>query len=256
MEEKSFSILVSTSERYEDIALAFIHFFRINYSDKIKIILVSNKFKKKFENYENIKLILKDDIWSNRIKYALSKIETKYILFFFEDFIIKNKVELSIIDSIFEFIKVNNIDYLKLNNTERKLINITDIINTNLMAGEIPPDDPYRLPLQISFWKKSLFNDLLNYESNPWEFERNIAKHRILNKNKIMSICDYQPIEYNKRGIVVKGKLIKKEIFFLKENNYILNTWMKTESYISYIYRENLIFKMMRNAKLYFFNKK
>ena len=63
----------------------------------------------------------------------MSKIETKYILFFFEDFIIKNKVELSIVDSIFEFIKVNNIDYLKLNNTERKLINITDIINTNLM---------------------------------------------------------------------------------------------------------------------------
>ena len=40
------------------------------------------------------------------------------------------------------------------------------------MAGEILPDDPYRLILQISFWKKSLFNDLLNYESNPWEFER------------------------------------------------------------------------------------
>ena len=75
------------------------------------------------------------------------------IFYFFEDFIIKNKVELSIVDRIFEFIKVNNIDYLKLNNTERKLINITDIINTNLKAGEIPPDDPYRLPLQISFWK-------------------------------------------------------------------------------------------------------
>ena len=71
-----------------------------------------------------------------------------------------------------------------------------------------------------------------------------------------MSICDYQPIEYNKRGIVVKGKLVKKELFFLRQNNYILNTWMKTESYISYIYRENLIFKLMRNAKLYFFNKK
>ena len=97
MEEKSFSILVSTSERYEDIALDFIHFFSINYSDKIKILLVSNKFKKRFENYENINLILKDDIWSNRIKFALSKIETKYILFFFEDFIIKNKVELSIV---------------------------------------------------------------------------------------------------------------------------------------------------------------
>ena len=40
------------------------------------------------------------------------------IFYFFEDFIIKNKVELSIVDSIFEFIKVNNIDYLKLNNTE------------------------------------------------------------------------------------------------------------------------------------------
>ena len=57
------------------------------------------------------------------MKIALREVKTEYVLFFFEDFIIKNLVNIKNINELFNFIKKNKVDYLKINNSKRKTNN-------------------------------------------------------------------------------------------------------------------------------------
>jgi len=254
MQLNSCSVLISTSKNYQKVTLAFFHFFFLNFPNDFELFLVSDEFnnedKKELRN--DINLILKKDIWSNRVKFALDKIKSEYVLFFFEDFIIKDKVDMNKINKILNYIKFKNIDYLKLNNSSRELKNYTYVPQTNIMIGEIPEFDPYRLPLQASIWNRNFFKNVLSFDKNPWNFERDISNLINLNKYKIFSIHKNQPIKYPRRGIVIRGKLVKKELLFLNKNNYYLETNLKIESYIENFFRDNAVINLLRFVKNFF----
>ena len=253
MYDREYTIIISTSKNYIDILNIFFDFYNINFNLNLKIIVVSDNLyvTKKYNN--NIIFINKDTSWSERMNFALSKVSTEYILFFFEDFIIKNKVNTNQIDLIYDYILKKKIDYLKLNNSKRKINNIRKI-NDNISIGEIPNYDLYPLPLQVAFWKKEFFLKTLRYELNPWEFERNIKNKIDLKKFKIFSVYKNQPIEYYERGLVIKGKIALSELKFLNKIDYPIVTSRNKESYFEYFYRENYFINLMRNVKYFFFN--
>ena len=162
----------------------------------------------------------------------------------------KNKVDLNLMNELFEFTKKNKIDYLKINKFKRKLKNLSNL-NSVIEFGRIPCEDIYPLPLQASIWNKNFFLRTLKFNLNPWEYEKQIKNHIELSNYKIFSIHNINIIDYYERGLVVKGKIVKKELNFLIKNNYFLDSKMNTESFFSLFYRENVILNLLRKIKQY-----
>lgn len=251
MYDRDYTIVISTSKDYQDILDIFIEFLSFHFHLNIKTIVISDslQFRKKYP--KNISFFSKKLNWSGRIKNALDQIDSKYVLFFFEDFIIKKKIDIRKIDLLYSFVIKNDIDYLKINNAKRKIINLNKL-DQSLSVGEIPHNDLYPLPLQVSFWKKDFFLKTLKYNLNPWEFERNIKKKINLKNFKIFTVYKNQPIIYYERGMVIKGKIALSELKFLKSINYPLVTKRKIENYFEYLYRENYFINLLRKVKYLF----
>ena len=251
MYDRDYTLVISTSKDYQDILDIFLDFININFHLNIKTIVISDSLRLKKKYPKNIQFFLKKNNWSERIKNALEQIDSKYILFFFEDFIIKKKIDIIKIDLLYSFIIKNEIDYLKINNAKRKIDNLIRL-DQSLSVGEIPNNDLYPLPLQVSFWKKDFFLKTLKFNYNPWEFERNIKKKINLKNFKIFSVYKNQPIIYNERGMIIKGKIVLSELKFLKSINYPLVTKRKIENYFEYLYRENYFTNLLRKIKYSF----
>ena len=249
--EKSFTIIVSTSELYREILEVFLFFLKKNFITSLDIIIVSDKLNFNSIQTSNVKIFSTDTDWSSRMKIALSEVKTEYVLFFFEDFIIKNLVNIKNINELFTFIKKNKVDYLKINNSKRKTNNHLTLKN-NITVGDIPNYDIYPLPLQVSFWKTEFLLKTLLYKLNPWEYEMRIKNFIDLKKYKIMTIVKNSPINYYDRGLVIKGRLVRSELKFLEQNNYKLKTNMKKEQFLQLFYRTNFFLNFLRYIKYTF----
>lgn len=248
LSKTDYTIIVSTSRSYESILKVFINFFKVNFSSLINLIIISDNLNKNLFNEKNIKIFCKDSNWSSRMLNAVKKIQTDYILFFFEDFIIKNKIKHEDLNEIFNYTKKNKIDFFKLNCSKRKIHNKINLHN-GIIIGDIPLNDPYPLPLQVAFWNKNFLEESLQFDLNQWQFEHNIKNYLNLKKYKRVTIVNKPPIIYYDRGLVIKGEIVRKELRFLNKNNYNLKTDMKKENLLKLFYRTNFIFNFLRYIK-------
>lgn len=253
MNKVDYTIIVSTSKSYESILKVFINFFKVNFSNLINLIVVSDNLNENLFKGQNIKVFCNETNWSSRMLYTVKNIQTDYILFFFEDFIIKNKIKHQDLNQIFNYIKKNNIDYFKLNCSKRKIYNKLNLHN-GITIGDIPINDPYPLPLQVAFWKKNFFAETLQFNLNQWQFEHNIKKYLNLKNYKRVTIVNNPPIIYYDRGLVIKGEIVRKELRFLNKNKYNLITDMKKENLFKLFYRTNFILMFLRYLKYNYIN--
>lgn len=209
---KNLSILVSSFDKYSDLWDPYFQLLFRNWpSLSSKVFLITNNIK--FKEKKVISLFLSENnSWSKSVIEAISSVETKYILFSLEDFLLKELVNVSKIEDTIEFLIKNNAAAVYLNKNRFNHLKFEGNENFKL----INPNTPYAVSTQAAIWDKDKLLEVLETYESAWDFEINGSIRNRKYKNKFYCINDN--IFNYKHHSVEKGKWFPAE---LKKLNYL-----------------------------------
>ncbi len=173
----AFTILVNSSDGFEDCWLPFFKLFTIQWPQCKNPVLLNTEFKS--FDYPGLKLRASKSnaaspnrklTWSECLINALGKVETPLILYLQEDYFFENKVNEE---------KINEFAAMMIANKAIKYIGLTPTGNSGPFTGyENNPDlctvshtANYRISTQAGLWQKETLLSYLRPEENGWMFE-------------------------------------------------------------------------------------
>ncbi len=167
------SLLVSSCDLYEDAWNPFFRLLQQYWPDcPAKIYLVAET-KTYTDSYFDINCIqYNSSNWSDRIIYALERIDSTYIWFFLEDFFLEKNVDETIVCAAINCIRhSSDIGVIKF---------IPDVydkwydssVTIDRFFSPVPKGFRNRSNLMISLYRKDYFMKLLRRKESPWDFEK------------------------------------------------------------------------------------
>lgn len=164
---KDIAILVSSCDKFSDVWEVFFPLFWKLWPDcPFNIYLVTN-----FKSFEHEKVTVikvgEEKSWADDVKMALSKVEAKYFLFFFEDVLISDKVDTERVLSLCKTMAELNASKIVLRRTPGPYKEVDG--HPELL--EVVPYAPYRAGLAVAIWNKEILNRLLKLGETPWDME-------------------------------------------------------------------------------------
>jgi len=212
-----FSILINTSDSFEDCWLPFFKLFTKNWKDCKYPIYLNTEFKE--FNYPPLdiistkvhsNIISRKLTWSECLIKAVEKIDTPLILYFQEDYFLDQEV-----NTVF-------IQKMALKMLENETIKRIGLIETDSIGDFYPTEDSnlwevshkarYITSTQVSLWRKDALLEYLNPEENGWMFEifgtwraRKQLGHKFLTLNRETFVGKNRVVSYTHTGII-KGK--------------------------------------------------
>ncbi len=276
MKKKIFSIVVCSCDNYCDTWLPFFKLLKENWQgcdNDIFFVTETSKFNFDGLNIKNVNY--NSSFWSDRLIYAFKKIKSKYILFMLDDFFIRDKVDVKIIDFL-----INEMN-------KHKDIASFCFMNS-LMTGDIadgkyddfvlrPNYGDYIFNTQPTIWRKNFFKKLLRKGESAWEAENkgSFRANVLFKKKKFYSLKkDVKPaIDIEFGGAIHRGmwtvdtpKLLEKygitDIDFSKRgfDPKPTSEWTKTREQTipkKKSIKDAIVDRLIaKNCKLYFFMKK
>jgi len=223
----TFSILINTTDSFQDCWYPFFELFRKYWPDYGGKIYLNTEAKDFF--YDNLNILpikngLAGGTWSQCLKYALDFIKEDHFLYMQEDYFLHSPVNNDLIQRIFKEFKNNNFDCLHL----------TDQCNNGPFEKkdefdeiwEVKKGVQYRISTQAAFWRNSSLKKIVRSWESGWQFEKYGTKRSNYLLDKIMCVNQekYQKdldeiLPYLFTGII-KGKW-KKEVKDLFGKNSI-----------------------------------
>lgn len=215
MENNKLTLLINTSDGFEDCWQPFFKLFSTYWESFSQPILLNTEFKDFHYSGLNI-TSAKSHInekkrrltWSECLINALNKVETPLVLYMQEDYFVEQEVNHFFIDEVTD---------LMLKNTEIKYIGLTD-------TGNYPPFFPwegsnrltkvsqkskYRISTQAAIWRKETLLSYLRANENGWMFEifgtkrANKRNELFLTVNRAIFNYKHNPvIAYTHTGII------------------------------------------------------
>jgi len=182
---KELSIIISSCNRYHylwDIQLQLFDKYwgdcpyNIYYvSENSELPTISTNLKLHNFNVKNAPMGASD--WSYMLQNVLKYVESEYVLYMQEDYIFTNHIHNLRFESVFKYIKTNDINYLRFYTGppgNGKICNI----DTNTSIREILPESSWRGNLMLALWKKNTLLSLVNgLNITPWQFEHTNTNH-------------------------------------------------------------------------------
>lgn len=217
MQNNRCSVLVTTCDSYDDAWYPFFKLFNINWND-CKYPIYLNTESKNFE-YKgmDIKCLHPEYLtkkgkpisWSERLKQAVKRIDTEYILFMLEDFFIKSPVRSDVVEDCLDWMEEDK-DVVFIDFYTDPYEN-DEIIRNEFSA--IKRDNDWAINANCALWRKSFLIEMLRDE-NPWDFEMNATARWRRTKYKIYThrkefdrVFDYQFETINGEwSAILKGK--------------------------------------------------
>jgi hypothetical protein len=229
MNTEKFSVLVNTSDGFEDCWHPFFTLFERYWPDcKAQVYLNTET---KIWEYPQLQITctavqigIKTTLtWSECLIKALDQISTPLVLYFQEDYFISQPVRKDTINSAIE---------LMLKNPQIKHIALTrhgskGPYDTCAFSGfkEIRQIAKYRISTQSALWRVDTLKSYLRSEESGWMFEI-YGTWRAMKKKECFLIVDFEnnapAIEYLHTG-VVKGKWLKEITKVFSENGIIVD---------------------------------
>lgn len=174
MEKNKCSLLLSTCDKYVDAWLPFFTLFDKMWPDcKMPMYLNTESLFFSY-NLLNIQCLHPASLtdkkgkpisWSNRLKQAIEKIDTEYILLMLEDFFLQSPVRADVVE-----------DCLKWMDEDKKIGHI-DFYHEPYLPGtekgefvQVDPSYDYAMNTLPGLWRKDFFLSIIRDE-NPWDFE-------------------------------------------------------------------------------------
>lgn len=229
---KNITILVNSCDKYESVWDPFFTLLAKQWPECKSYNIVLNTETKVYNcNFLNIKTICSGTklTWSERLKNVLKQIDTEYILYFLEDFFLREKVDNDTLLDAVKYIKSHdNVGYIGLKYSPTR--NFKDESKVDFSCRFLDKDNIItinRVNSMTALWKKDWLLKLLKNHETPWEFEiygsvrsrRSDTKVLVVNyqnkANKPIFVYDVDP-EY---GYAINGgKWLPKNIELFAEH--------------------------------------
>lgn len=105
--------------------------------------------------------------WTDRIRAAVKQIDTEYVICMCEDFFFRKRVRQAVINGCLTF--MDNNPLIACFNFEKNYDQIPESSYPGF--GRKPNGSDYRKTCQAALWRKSILEELLNVEMDPWGWE-------------------------------------------------------------------------------------
>lgn len=183
------TILVNSCDLYEDAWYPFFKLLKIQWPQCEKYNIVFNTESIPFHcDFLNIRNYCgeKSIPWSERLKNCLDTIDSKYIIFFLEDFFLKGPVNTKVLNACLKLLDENQnvgcvslVPELSINDPYWKTKGQYDYYFTEIVSSKA------RINAMTAIWKKDFLYKLLKNREDPWEFERNATIRAKLSRKKV-----------------------------------------------------------------------
>jgi len=229
---KDLTVLVNSCDKYSD---AWEPFFKLMHDywtecDYDIVLVTENKdYSCKYFNVKTIKCGQKP--WGKRLKMALNSIDTKYVLYFLEDFFLLEKVNHdSFLEALNTIRNDGTIGYLGLKNNSKYIWK--DGSDCHSKEKFINRDDLkiyHRVNNMTAIWDREWFIKLIRVHETPWEFD-NMASYRshrypykvLLINNEVLPRCFTYEIDFE-FGYGISQKWLPNNKKLFKEHGIIVN---------------------------------
>ena len=171
--DNNFSILVNTTDSFEDCWMPFFKLFKQfwpEFNGKIYLNTETKSFTYKDLNIISVQNGLTDMPWSHCLDAAVEQIEEKYFIYMQEDYFLHKRVKHKEITDFFYKIKQYDLDCLHLTDQSTSGPFSDFIFNENIL--KIEKNAKYRISTQAALWKKEKFKQLLRPWESGWDFEK------------------------------------------------------------------------------------
>ena len=211
MKKSKLAILIVSCDKYSDLWTPFFKLFRTFWPDCIYPIYLGSNNTIYLDDSIHMITIGDDISWADNVKLMLDQIEEKYILMLLEDFFLEKKVKGKDIEELFEYVKNNNVDCLRLAPTPPP----SKIVDKKLGIGIIEFNAPYCISTQPSIWNKDILKRLLHKGYTAWDFEkRNSADVA----NFGLKLCGTKQFYIKRNNGVERGKYYASTLKLLNAN--------------------------------------
>lgn len=168
------SILVTSCDSYDDAWEPFFKLFNIMWPECEMPIYLNTETKEFKSNCLSVKALHPEKLtdkkgnpisWSYRLKQAVEQIDSKYILFFLEDFFLMSKVRTDVVNNAIEHMENNDdvgiIDFYREPHEEEIILDEFSYVDSNY---------DYAINAMAAIWRKEFLLEIIRDE-NPWDFE-------------------------------------------------------------------------------------
>ncbi len=190
MDKNICSMLVTSCDSYEDAWNPFFQLLHIMWPDLEYPIYLNTESKEYHNDIIDVKVLHpfntmdekgKPISWSRRLREILNQIDSKYILFFLEDFFLMSPVRADIVENSIEYMEKNSdvvmVDYFSEPHDDRVVMNEFSYTSR---------DYDYGINAMAALWRKDFLLQILRDE-NPWDFEFNATRRWWKTDQKILT---------------------------------------------------------------------
>jgi|TARA_B110000914_G_C15520224_1_gene476372 hypothetical protein len=214
------SILISSTDSYNDCWEPFFNLFEKNFSDisNYNIYLISDT--KTYEGHDFVKNITVSKngrilSWSDRMLKALDQIDSEVIFLLFDDYFLMSMLNNN------KFIEFENLMYENKNIANLRLVHKTNSFPSSFNnLYQLKNISSYKNSLQPGFWRKQDLINLIQKGESPWQFEL-LGTIRAFFYPKLFLVVSnqlsgkiYDTMHY---GAIIKGNWISSEYEKIKK---------------------------------------
>lgn len=221
------TMLILSCDKFSDLWEGHIKLLEENWSDRgmQTYIVTDSTTDRKFANAE---IIVAEGLpeWSDRLKYALTFVDTEYVFITLDDYFLIRKVENQRINELIQMMDTEDIDYVRLFPHPK-----------SATMGELQPypkvswintNETYSVNLYSGIWRKSFIMKTTYESRSAWLYEVRLA--RTARECKAKCVVSHGK-DFVILDVVRKGKLLHKAVGYFKRNQGIyngtreVNTW-------------------------------
>ena len=179
--------------------------------------IISSEGEGKFDLKHPDELRIFEGEMSNRIISALKSIDTEYVLLTFDDYFLKDKVDINTVESLLNIMNDNSFDYCRFFKEKK--------VKGKFIGKEkykiLPLESVYEANFYPSIWKRESLLSVLKDGEDIWKTEVRLTKRmRELGQK---GIAVYNPKVFPILDVVRKGKYLRDAYKFLKKNKLYIS---------------------------------
>lgn len=210
------TMFIFSCEKFSDLWDAHVQLLEENWQDRRMNTYIVTDAPHEVD-YANVSVMAtgEEKEFTQRLEYALSKIDTEYVFVTLDDYFLINPVSNEKISALLDMMDKENLDYVRLFKRPKRADgekipeykNVRKIINNS----------PYSVNLYAGIWRKSFFEktvlkvrDIWHYEISLYKIATELNAKCAVSNNKEFVILD----------VVRKGKILNKANNYFKKHGY------------------------------------
>lgn len=213
MNNKDFTLIIHSCDKFSDLWDAHVTLLNRNWPDRNcpTFILTDSPTDRELENVKVLSAGEGKEI-TERIKYALDHIDTKYVVVTLDDYFPIYPIQSKRIERLLEIMENESYDYMRLYYRPKSgkiPTHYKDIYDLDLNGG-------YRVNLYVGIWTKDFMSRTLGDKVlNAWDFEVSLTENaRNTNGHCAVSLGN----EFQILDVVRKGRILPKAAKYFKKH--------------------------------------